>query len=87
MVRYKNYILDMILTMHGGMVETHLNFIKDDEWLLFNRFDFICEKLQNRFREKYNIPKYSSEEELEEILKEIFSIYEDLKNEFIRQYS
>ncbi|MGZ4057066.1 MAG: hypothetical protein ACXVDZ_10780 [Bacteroidia bacterium] len=32
-------------------------------------------------RENYNLPKYSTFEELEEILKEIFSIYEDIKKE------
>ena len=71
--------------MHGGMVEAHFNYLKDSEWLMYNRFDGYAQALNANFqREIYNIPKYSSFEELEEILKEIFSIYEDLKNEFVK---
>ena len=82
--RHQAISLNMGLSLHNGMVEARLFYIKDEEWLLFNRFDFICDELQNGFRDEYNIPKYSSEEELEEILKDIFSIYEDLKKEFIQ---
>ncbi|MEE9379015.1 MAG: hypothetical protein V3V33_13365 [Candidatus Lokiarchaeia archaeon] len=85
--KYKSYSLNLGLSLHHGIVEARLFYIKDEEWLIYNRFDFICEKLLNGFREKYNIPKYRSEEELEDILKEIFSIYEDLKKEFIKQYN
>ena len=39
-------------------------------------------------RLKYGaLPKYTSEEELQEILTDLFSIYEDLKIEFIKQYN
>ncbi len=83
--KYKNYVLDLILTMHGGLVEAHFNYLKDDEWIMYNRFDGYAQILSSNFlREIYNIPKYSSYEELEKILKEIFSIYEDLKNEFVK---
>ena len=48
------------------------------------RFDFICEKINKNFnREIYSLPIFSSEQELEIILKEIFSLYEDFKKEFI----
>lgn len=86
--KYKNHILDMILTLHGGMVETHLNYIKDGEWFMYNRFDGYAKELNSNFnRDLYNVPKYSTFQELEKILKEIFSIYEDLKIEFIKQFS
>ncbi|WP_299527088.1 hypothetical protein [Winogradskyella sp.] len=83
--KYKNCILDMILTMHNGMVETHLNYLKDDKWLMFNRFDGYAQELNPDFnREIHNIPKYSSFKELENILREIFGIYEDIKKELKR---
>lgn len=83
--KHKTCSLNLGLSLNYGIVEARLFYIKDEEWLLFNRFDFLCEELQKGFREKYNIPKYSSEDELKEILREIFSIYEDLKKEFVRQ--
>lgn len=83
--KYKSSSLNLGLSLHNGIVEARLFYIKNEEWLLFNRFDFICDELQKGFREKFNIPKYSSEKELEDILKEIFSIYEDLKKEFIKE--
>jgi len=44
------------------------------------RLDFLCEDLDSNFdRETYNLPKYTSEEELKIILKEIFNLYEDYK--------
>jgi len=36
---------------------------------------------------KYGLPKYCSEVELREILADLFSIYEDLKTEVIKQNS
>lgn len=53
------------------------------------RLDFFPEKLGIPFeRIKCGaLPKYGSEDELKEILKEIFSIYEDLKVEVIKQYN
>ncbi len=48
------------------------------------RFDFVAKEIDNSFeRRKYTLPNYSNKEELELILKEIFSIYEDLKTELI----
>lgn len=80
------FTLELVLTLHNGLVEAHLNYIKGDDWLMYNRLDGYAEELDSNFnRELYNIPKYTSLEELEEILKEIFSIYEDIKKELANQ--
>lgn len=79
------YIFTLHLTLKDGLVETHLYIKKNGELCIPNgRFDFIPERMEVDFdREKYNIPSYTSGVELEEILKEIFSIYEDIKKEVI----
>ncbi len=38
-------------------------------------------------RKKYNLPKDTSERELEEILKELFLIYGDIRKELIKPQS
>jgi len=80
------FTLELVLTLNNGHVQAHLNYIKGDDWLMYNRLDGYAEELDSNFnRELYNIPKYTSLEELEEILKEIFSIYEDIKKELQNQ--
>lgn len=81
---FKEHALDLVISLHGGHIQTHLNYLKNGEWLLFDRFDGYAEKLSTSFnREIFNIPKYTSEDELEIILKDIFSIYEDLKEALV----
>jgi len=82
---FGEFKLELVLTLHSGHVQAHLNYLKNDDWLMYNRFDGYAEELQPGFREKYTIPKYTSETELEQILKEIFSIYEDIKKEVIKE--
>ncbi len=79
---FGEFTLELVLTLHSGHVQVHLNYLKGEEWLMYNRLDGYAEELDSSFnRELHNIPKYASESELEEILKEIFSIYEDIKRE------
>jgi hypothetical protein len=82
-----NLLFNLHLVLKGGQVESLLYIYKNEQTLnAKGRFDFIPEKLGIPYdRLKYGLPKYASERELEEILKEIFSIYEDLKKEFIKQ--
>ncbi|QPH39445.1 hypothetical protein [Pedobacter endophyticus] len=50
-----------------------------------HRFDSICEKLDNSFsRKEFPIPVYTSEDELTEILSELFLLYEDFKVGFLK---
>lgn len=84
---HNNYVLELVLSLHKGLIEAHLNYLNKGEWIMYNRFDGYAEELEKGFRDKLTIPKYTSYEELEEILKEIFSIYEDFKEEFIKQYT
>ncbi len=82
---HDNYSLDLGISVKNGLVEVFLFYIKDEEWLLYNRFDGYAEELDETFdREIHNIPKYTSEKELEVILKEVFSIYEDMKKEIVK---
>lgn len=73
--------------LHNGIVEPFFYIGKgDNEHIFYNRFDFICVDLDENFDRKIcNIPKYSSEEELEQILKELLNIYEDFKIEFLKR--
>ena len=76
------FTLEFVLVLHSGHVQAYLNYLMGDDWLMYNRFDGYAEELEPNFnRELYNIPKYTSLEELEEILKDLFSIYEDIKKE------
>ena len=59
------YQLELILTVRDGLVEAHLNFLKGQDWLSFNRLDGHAENVDSNFdREKFNIPKYCSLEEI-----------------------
>jgi hypothetical protein len=83
---FGEFTLELVLTLHSGHVQAHLNYLKNEDWLMYNRFDGYAEELDSDFdREKYNLPKYTSETELEAILKEIFSIYEDIKKEVSKE--
>lgn len=77
------FILQLVLK--DGIVEPMLNIKWGDNYYFPNgRFDFIPKKMGVEFdRKKYNLPKYTSEAELESILKDIFSIYEDIKKKVI----
>jgi len=77
------YEFGLQLVLKDGLVEPMIDIKKGDSWLSPDgRFDFIPQKMGVEFdRKKFNLPKYASEAELEEILKDIFSIYEDIKKE------
>jgi hypothetical protein len=69
------------LVLKDGLVESliYIN-INDSPVISQGRFDFLPEDMNIPFeRKRYNLPIYVSEEELKEILKEIFSIYDDIK--------
>jgi hypothetical protein len=80
------YEFGLQLVLKDGLVEPMINIKKGNFWLSPDgRFDFIPQKMGEEFdRKKYNLPKYTSEAELESVLKEIFSIYEDIKKEVIK---
>lgn len=86
---YNDVLFNLHLVLKGGAVESLLYIYKDGTTLKAKgRLDFIPEKLGIPFeRLKYGLPKYGSKEELNETLEELFSIYEDLKKEFIREYN
>lgn len=67
-----SFIIQLVLK--DGIIEPMLYIKIDDKYLEpDHRFDSICEKLDNSFsRKDFPIPKYTSEEELKEILDDIF---------------
>ncbi len=80
--KYNDSSLELGLQLNDGLVEARLFYTKNEEWLLYKRFDFICEELDSNYnRMEYNLPKYKSEIELEVILKNIFVLYENIKQE------
>lgn len=82
-----NIEIHLHLVLKNGLVEPLL-YVEDNEGELEpnGRFDFIPKKLGVEFdRRLYNLPKYTSELELEEILKEIFLICEDIKKEISKE--
>lgn len=80
------YEFGLQIVLKDGLVEPMIDIKMGGAWLSPDgRFDFIPQKMGVEFdRKKYNLPKYTSEAELESILKEIFSIYEDIKKEVIK---
>ena len=83
----ENKVFGIQLTLKNGIVETMLyGKYKNKYFLPGGRIDFMCKEIDENFeREKYNLPDYSTFEALEDILTEIFSIYEDFKVEFLKQ--
>ena len=77
------------LVLKDGHIEPLLYIESANEHIdNLGRFDFIPQKIDILFeRKESNLPLYNSEEELEEILREIFSIYEDLKEELVKNLS
>lgn len=78
---FEHYKIILRFELHQGIVQA-LIFISVDEVFsgYCGRFDFLSEKISDNFnRRKYTLPNYTSAEELEEILKSLFDIYEDLK--------
>ena len=85
---YNDLEFGLQLVLKDGIVEPMIDIKKGDLYLSPDgRFDFIPEKMGVEFnREKYNLPKYNSEEQLEDILKEIFSLYRDIIEEVIKEF-
>ncbi|WP_417873741.1 hypothetical protein [Xanthomarina gelatinilytica] len=84
-----NITFQLHLVLKRGIVETLL-FIMVEEKTIEpqGRIDFFPEDVGITYdRMKYGLPKYCSEVELREILADLFSIYEDLKTEVIKQNS
>ena len=81
------FILQLVLK--DGIVEPLLNIkFQENYYNPYGRFDFIPKKMGVDFdRKRYNLPKYSSKQELEKILGQIFSIFEDIKNNLVRTKS
>jgi len=81
------YKFNLHLDLRNGIVEALLYIENGNHnYKPDGRFDFIPEEIGEKFdREKYNLPKYTNAQELENILKEILSIYEDLKIEFLER--
>ena len=76
------------LVLKDGLVEPLLYVMKNGDAVYpRGRFDAIAEEIRNGFRDKYTIPFYTSESDLEGILKEVFSIYEDVKREVENELS
>jgi hypothetical protein len=80
------FLFTFNIVLKGGIVEPIL-YIEKNGTLCTpeGRLDFFPEKMGVDFdREKYNLPSYTSEEELESLLRDIFLIYEDLKEELLK---
>ncbi len=81
-------IFGLQLTLKNGMVEVMLDTFFNEVWCIPDgRIDFMCEEIDTKFnRQECNLLDYTSFSELEEILTDLFSIYEDFKKEFMKQY-
>lgn len=80
---HNNIEFGLQLTLKGGIIEPMLDVKRDNVYLSPDgRFDFIPQRMNVKFdRERNTLPTYTSLEELEEILKGLFSIYKDIKKE------
>lgn len=80
------YEFRLNLVLKDGFVEALLYILIDNNPIIpQGRFDFLSEDLNIPFeRKRFNLPIYGTEKELENILKEILLIQEDLKREILR---
>ena len=85
----QDILFNLHLVLKGGAVETLIYIYIDNKFIKpRGRIDFFPEDVGILYdRLKYGLPKYSSEKELEEILEGLFSIYEDLKTEVVKEYN
>lgn len=86
-IKEKDHEIFIELVLKDGIVEPLLIVKKAGKsYIPKGRFDFIPQKMGIDFdRKKYNLPKYCSESDLENILKEVLAIFEDIKNEVLKQ--
>tara|TARA_R110001606_G_scaffold326363_2_gene473116 strand:- start:197 stop:646 length:450 start_codon:yes stop_codon:yes gene_type:complete len=80
------YEFQFNIVLKDGQIET-LFFMKKNNIDIepSGRVDFLTEKLKLPFERKlFNLPLFSSEDELFSILEELFLIFEDLKKEFLK---
>jgi hypothetical protein len=77
------YDVNFHLVLKGGLVEPILYIEKDGVEMLPNgRLDFFSEEMNVSFdRDKYNLPIYKDEKELEVILGKLFGILSDIIGE------
>jgi len=80
-----NFYFELNLVLKDGLVEAILNIKFKNQYFFPNgRLDFIPKKMKKDFdRKKFNLPKYSSKEDLQQILKSILLIYEDIQKSVI----
>ncbi|MEO9964665.1 MAG: hypothetical protein ABJF11_02680 [Reichenbachiella sp.] len=78
-------VFQLNLVLKGGLVESLLYMNKDGNTIEpKGRIDFFPEDLDIPFdRKKYNLPIYTSLEDLQQILIALFKIYEDIKKEVL----
>jgi len=83
--KLKDYRFVLQFVLKEGLVEAMIHPERNNTFCVPDgRFDFVAKEIDDSFdRRKYTLPDYTSKEELKLILKEIFSIYEDLKTELI----
>jgi len=79
--QFNKFLFNLNLVLKDGAVEALIYITFDgNECLPKGRFDFIPERIGIAFdKENISLPLYRNDLELEEILKEIFSIYKDIK--------
>lgn len=77
---YNDYIFTLQLILKDGIIEPSINIkYKGIYYFPNGRFDFIPQKMGLAFdRKKYNLPKYSNEGELSQIIGEISLIFKDI---------
>ncbi|MBA6315175.1 hypothetical protein [Cellulophaga baltica] len=83
---YEAFELNLGLVINDGLVEPSLYVIRNEDWILYHRFDFISEKFHPGFRENFNLLKYKTEAKLEELLTEILKLYKDIRVAFVKDF-
>ncbi|WP_291869856.1 hypothetical protein [Maribacter sp.] len=74
--------INLGLEFKYGYITARLYYIVKDEWIIYNRFDFIAKELNSNYdRSRYSLPIFNNKEDLSEILTHFFSIYNDIKKE------
>ncbi|HLO53041.1 MAG TPA: hypothetical protein VK169_02075 [Saprospiraceae bacterium] len=75
----------IVFSCSGGIFEFRIIVIKDDEWVLNNRLDFLGNLINPDYKESLGdkcLPKTTNDEDTEQILRKVIALINEFKDEF-----
>lgn len=75
----------ILVSFSHGLFEFHLQFIKNEEWILYDRLDFLGNLIDPEYKESLGdncLPMTTNDEDTEQILKKVIALINEFKDEF-----